>query len=65
MFLKLIVLLINRQIIVLIGEAWPKTERLFESVNQPCIRLLRWSAKRLIFYFLCLKIDLLNDRSPN
>ena len=64
MFLKLIVLLTNREITDLLGEAWPQTERLFESVNQSSITLLRWSAKRLIFQFLCQKIDLLNDRSP-
>ena len=51
MFLKLIVLLTNREIIDLIGEAWPQTERLFDSVKQSFITLLRWSAKRLFFFF--------------
>ena len=53
MFLKLIVLLTNREIIDLIGEAWPQTERLFECVDQSSITFLRWSAKRLNFPFLC------------
>ena len=59
MFLKLIVLLINREITVLIGEVWPQTEPLFESVNQISISVIGWSAKRLIFQFLCQKIGLL------
>ena len=60
MFLK-IVLLTNREITDLIGEAWPQTERLFESVNQSSVTLLCWSAKIIIF---CKKIGLLKDRSP-
>ena len=47
MFLKLIILLLNREIIGLNGEALPQTDRLFESVNQSSITLLRWSAKEL------------------
>ena len=49
LFLNLIVLMTNREIIVLIGETW----RLFESVNKLSITLLRFSAKRLIFHILC------------
>ena len=48
MFLKLIVLLTNSEIIDLIGGVWPQTERLFESVNQSSITLLLCSAKRLM-----------------
>ena len=48
----MIVLSTNREIIDLIGKAWPQTERLFESVNQSSVTLLRLSAKRLIFTFL-------------
>ena len=51
MFLNLIVFLTNREIIDLIGEAWPQTVRLFESVIQSSITFLRLSAKRLIFLF--------------
>ena len=39
MFLKLIVLLTNREIIGLIGKAWLQTESLFESINQSSINL--------------------------
>ena len=43
----------NRDIIVLIGAAWPQTEHLFESVNQSSITFLLfmlkdWSAKRSV-----------------
>ena len=38
-FLKLIVLLTNREIIGLIGIAWLQTESLFESINQSSINL--------------------------
>ena len=55
MLLKLIVFLTNCEIIVLIGETWPQTERIFESVNQSFITLLRLSAKRLIFSLFMLK----------
>ena len=66
MFLKLIVFLTDREIIDLIGEAWPQTECFvffFDSVNQSFITLLCWSPKRLIFHLLCYKIGLLNDPS--
>ena len=56
MLLKLIGLLTNREIVDLIGEAWPQTERLFESVNQSSILLLRSFAERLIFPFYAKKL---------
>ena len=46
------VLLTNREIVVLIGEAWPQTARLFKSVNQSSITLIRLSAKIIIFFSL-------------
>ena len=46
-----IVLLTNRETIVLIGKTWSQTQRFFESVNQSSITSLRWSAKSSTFQF--------------
>ena len=51
MFLKLIVLVTNCDTIVLIGESWPQNERLFESVDQSSIILLRLSANTYFSLF--------------
>ena len=38
------------------GEAKPKIERLFESVNQSCITSLRWFAKKSFLTFYAKKL---------
>ena len=50
MFLKLNVLFTNRQIIDLVGEAWPQTELFFECVNKSSIT---------VFFSVCVRVDTL------